>query len=285
MGDLIRMPHSEVTATLELLDRLGVTPHDFAILRKASSWSRTVVARVLRTDPFLWAMLCVEQDAERAGFREDDFQKLAANPDLLARLLPIIREQVETLFFSPISDKDLPEELREVAVKWHRLASELGYAGLIAWKVRAGFTLKQHAPKAGPCEQNFAYLQDWRLQNDEPTKDGIVFWIPRILPNSTVKTVDEQKSLLADLRVRYDLPASHLTSFGSAALLAGLIIAHFKITGERVPLDRYWVRTDTLSADGHRLGLGNFDESGLCCDRCHWGGHAGGNIGCFPLGV
>lgn len=187
--------------------------------------------------------------------------------------------------FSPVSDKDLSEELRETAAKWRRLAAELGHAGPVAWKVRAGFTLKQHAPKAGPCYENFAYLQGWALRNDEPTRDGIVFWIPRLLPGSTAKIVDEQKALLADLRQRYDLPATHLTSFGSAALLAGLILAHFKITGERVPLDRYWVRIDTLDSDGCRCRLGNFGGQGLGCDGYGWGSHRHGDLGCFALGV
>lgn len=196
------------------------------------------------------------------------------------------RKAVEVAdFIAPISDKDLAEDLREVAAKWRKLAAELGYAGPVAWKVKAGFTLKQHAPKFGPCVENFAYLQDWQLQNDEPTKDGIVFWIPRLLPGSTAKTADEQTKLLADLRQRYDLPETHLTGFGSAALLAGLILAHFKITGERVPLDRYWVRTDTLRAGGRRLDLGGFVADGLRCGSYGWHDSARDYLGCFALGV
>lgn len=202
---------------------------------------------------------------------------------------PLFYKKGETVeiaeFFAPVSDKDLPEELRETAAKWRKLAAELGYSRPVAWKVRAGFTLKQHAPKAGPCYENFAELQDWNLQNDEATKDSIVFWIPRLLPGSTAKTVDEQKALLADLRQRYDLPATHLTSLGSAALLAGLILAHFKITGERVPLDRYWVRIDTLDSDGYLMRLGNFGGQGLGCDGYGWGSHRHGDLGCFALGV
>jgi hypothetical protein len=211
---------------------------------------------------------------------------LADHPQAVKTLARQIRtEAVENTFFAPISDKDLAEDLREVAAKWRRLAAELGYAGPVAWKVRAGFTLKQHAPKAGPCEQNFAYLQDWELRNDEATKDSVVFWIPRLLPGSTAKTADEQTKLLSDLRQRYDLPASHLTSFGSAALLAGLILAQFKLTGERVPLDRYWTRTDALNADGDRLVLGAFDEQGLDCGHYDWDDFRYGRLGCFALGV
>jgi hypothetical protein len=217
---------------------------------------------------------------------EPELLALADNPQEVGKLArELATRATENLFFSPVSDKDLAEDLRELAAKWRRLAAELGYAGPVAWKVRAGFTLKQHAPKAGPCIDNFAYLQDWQLRNDEATKGGIVFWIPRLLPGSTAKTANEQRALLADLRQRYDLPSTHLASFGSAALLAGLVLAHSKITGERVPLDRYWTRTDTLVADGARLSLGSFDGRGLYCGRYNWDDDRRGILGCFALGV
>ena len=225
----------------------------------------------------LWKELSPE---EQFAFVESDNRS-----EIKAFLRELAVRAVENIFIAPISDKDLSEELRAVAAKWRKLAAELGYAGPVAWKVRAGFTLKQHAPKTGPCEQNFAYLQDWRLRNDEPTKDSVVFWIPRILPGSTAKTADEQMNLLADLRRKHDLPATHLASFGSAALLAGLVLAHFKITGERVPLDCYWTRTDTLHADGRRLNLGFFAAHGLRCARYDWDDDRRDGLGCFALGV
>ncbi len=83
MGDLIRMPHSELHATIELLDRLGVTPHDFEVLRKASSWSQATTARVHRTDPSVWAALELEDAAVRLGFTPGDLRALAGRKDLL----------------------------------------------------------------------------------------------------------------------------------------------------------------------------------------------------------
>ena len=220
------------------------------------------------------------------GGTDDDLRRILTDKTLRDKIADLIVTKVAEVadFFTPVSDKDLADDLRETATKWRRLAAELGYAGPVAWQVRAGFTLKQDAPKAGPCYKGFAYLQDWALQNDEPTRDSVVFWIPRLLPGSTVKTADEQKLLLAEFRQRYDLPAAHLASFGSAALLAGLILAHFKITGGRVPLDCYWSRTETLYADGNRLDLGSFGADGLYC-RCYWHDSAHDNLGCFALGV
>lgn len=83
MGDLIRMPHSELHATIEILDRLGVTPHDFEVLRKASSWSQATVARVHKTDPSVWAALELEDAAVRLGFTPGEIRALAGRKDLL----------------------------------------------------------------------------------------------------------------------------------------------------------------------------------------------------------
>src|SRR3989344_2458915 len=77
MGDLIRMSHSELHATIELLDRLGVTPHDFEVLRKASSWSQATTARVHKTDPSVWAALELEDAAVRLGFTPGEIRALA----------------------------------------------------------------------------------------------------------------------------------------------------------------------------------------------------------------
>lgn len=47
MGDLIRTPYSEVTATLEILDRLGVGPEHLERFRKASSYVQAKIADAL----------------------------------------------------------------------------------------------------------------------------------------------------------------------------------------------------------------------------------------------
>ena len=83
MGDLIRMPHSELHATIEILDRLGVTPHDFEVLRKASSWSQETTARVHKTDPGIWAALELGDAMAQAGFTPGELSVLAGRKDLL----------------------------------------------------------------------------------------------------------------------------------------------------------------------------------------------------------
>jgi hypothetical protein len=188
-------------------------------------------------------------------------------------------------YFTPLPDADVSEHHQVTLVKYRRLAAEHGVPATTAvcYRVRAGFTLKTHAPKAGPCHDGFAYLQSWGFP-DEPTSDSLVFWVPRILGGSTCKTKDQQIALLADLRGKLELPAHHMSGFGKVSLLAGLILAHCKATGERVPLNGLWVRTDTCRAVGSRLGLG-WHEAGLHCGRWRGDGKALDTVGAFVLGV
>lgn len=98
MGDLIKEAgYSEITKMVEILDHHGVTPHDLEVLRKASSWSQSVVGRIHKTDSFLWAMLEMEHAAAKAGFNENDFRRLAQDEDLCKRVLELIRDQDGTI--------------------------------------------------------------------------------------------------------------------------------------------------------------------------------------------
>lgn len=90
-GNLIGSPYKDITATLELLDSLGVSPHDFEVLRKSSSWGKSVVSRILTTDRFLWAMLEIEQGAKKIGFIENDFRSLAKDEEKLRQVLAFLR--------------------------------------------------------------------------------------------------------------------------------------------------------------------------------------------------
>lgn len=219
------------------------------------------------------------------NLNDAELAALVNNPKKLKELAAkLVSDDVANTFFVPIADKDLPAKFKEITVKWRRLASDLGYTGPIVWRVREGFTLKDHAPKAGPCHEAFEYIKDWKFQNDEPTKSAIVFWIPRLLENSKSKTVEEQSVLLAETCKRYSLSEHHMFSFGSATMLSGLILAHFKRTGEKAPLNCERARTDTLHKDGNRLNV-NFGAGGLDCDLYNWDGGCGDNLGAFPLGV
>lgn len=211
---------------------------------------------------------------------------LVNNPQKLKELaVKLVSEDVESTYFVPIADKDVPKTLKENTVKWRKKASDLSYTGPVVWRVREGFSLKDHAPNAGPCWQAFEYLKSWVLKNDEPTKSCYVYFIPRLIEGSTGKNVDEQMALMAETRKRYGLPEHHLSTFGSAAMLTGLVLAHHKRTGEKTPLNQLWARTDTLREDGDRLNVGLFDALGLRCGDYDWDDHRGDGLGAFPLGA
>lgn len=216
-------------------------------------------------------------------------QKLAAviaSMDRVEELAnQVLLEEAKNTYVVPLDDKDVPKQLDRSCSKWRKFAADCGYYGPVVWKVRAGFTLKNHAPLAGPCFLNLDYIQDWELRNDEPTKDGYVFWVPRIVEGSTEQSVSNMETIRAKHRDLYELPESHAVSFGSVGLLFALILAHFKRTGERVPL-RFWgAASDSFDeGSGVRLAVGSFDEDGLRTES-DWDEDDSGFVGFFMLGV
>ncbi len=184
-------------------------------------------------------------------------------------------------YFIPVLDADIPNKHKAIGAKYRCLATEQGCATHpVCYRVRAGFTLKTHAPLAGPCRNNFQYLQGWNFQ-DEATRDSYVFWVPGILRGSTSKNVNQQMELLSATRAKSNLPAHHMSNFGSVALAAGLILAHFKATGERISLV---VRTGTCDSVGYRLGL-DWRDGELYCDYWYYDGEPYDRVGVLALGV
>lgn len=224
------------------------------------------------------------------GGSDDDLRRIQTDANLRRQIAGIIvggRSQPVTVpaFFLPLLDSQVPSLRHSTLAKYRAEATRqnIPVTTPLCYRVVNGFTLKTHAPKAGPCRENFQYLQNWNFE-DKPTTDCLVFWIPRLVPGSTAKTVDEQKTLLAEFRNRLDLPKHHCSSFGSVALLSGLILAHQKATEEQVPLNGLWTRTDSCNSGGHRLVL-FWDSGDLCCGDWDWNGDRDDYLGVFALGV
>lgn len=211
----------------------------------------------------------------------ENFQKFLENPEGMASVVA----QASIEYFTPLADTEVPESHAATLAKYRRLATEWGVPVTtpVCYKVRAGFTLKSHAALLGPCVKDFQYLRDWDF-SDEPTTDCLVFWVPRLVPNSTSKTRDEQLALLGEIRTRLELPAHHLVNLGSVAQGVGLILAHYKATKERVPLGDLWARTETCRVGGYRLSL-RWGDGRLYCDYWVWGDGRRGHVGVFALGV
>lgn len=219
-----------------------------------------------------------------ADLSDQELSAIAEKPGLLKEFAAkLLVDSAANIYVVHMDDKDVPEQYRKTVASWRKYASDVGYTGPVAWKVKAGFTLKTHAPQAGPCYNQLKYLQDWNLTNDEPTKDSLVFWVPRLVENSTSKTIPQMEILRKGAGRHYKLPAHHGTSFGSIALLFALILAHFKRTGERVPLKYQYAASDAFRVDGSRLIAGGFGGNGLDCR--HWREDANGDVGFFLLGV
>lgn len=189
-------------------------------------------------------------------------------------------------YFRPLIDAEVPAEHRETLAKYRRLAEGYGVKAdtSLCCRVRNGFTLKIHAPEIGPCQQDFQYLQVWKFQ-DEPTSDCLVFWVPRLIDGSVSKTKHEQARLLVGLQQKFDLPKHHLTTFGQASLVAGLILTHHDRTGEKIPFEHLYVRTDTSFISRRQLGLGGFRESRLHCAGWFWDGWKFDGLGVLALGI
>lgn|GEM_PF-1124121 len=211
-----------------------------------------------------------------------------------ALLLERVKKIAASIFVNPLSDQEAiallvqgkkysPEQAEVIVKPWRKYAASLGYAGPVVWKVRQGFTLKTHAPLAGPCYKDLAYLQSWNFP-DKPTEDSLVFWVPRFAEQSTNKSIGQMEAHRATLLKAHNLPTSHCDRFGSIGLQFALILAHHKRTGERVPLNYLYAASDTLDAGGRRLIAGLFDQGGLSCSS--WRGSRGSDgVGFFLLGV
>lgn len=226
-----------------------------------------------------------------------DEEKLtfADNPGLMKRFLARLYKKVaRNIYVVALSDDEAVKLLVEskkyteadakaLVANWRKYASDVGYTGPVAWKVKAGYTLKEHASQDKNSYGKLGYLQDRQLKNDEPTKDSLVFWVPRLVDSSTSKTIPHMEKLREEYRKNYSWPVHHATSFGSMALLFALILAHLKRTGERVTLKYLYAASDIFHLDGHRLVAGGFGEVGLRC--LGWDEGASGRVGFFLLGV
>ncbi|MFA6593760.1 MAG: hypothetical protein WCT16_00735 [Candidatus Buchananbacteria bacterium] len=198
-------------------------------------------------------------------------------------LAALVQEEIANTFAVPLSDAEVQEKYPQFADRlapWRKLAALKGYTGPVVWLVKQGFTLAK-APLVGPCYENLDCLQGCDF-SFYPTDDCLVFWVPRLAENSTRKNIRAMEKHRAELKKRYKLPGDHATTFGSIQLQFALILAHFKHTGERVPLNHLYMASDTLPGNG-RLIAGSFGITGL--DLRHWPEYGLSNLGFVLLGV
>uniref|UniRef100_A0A6M3XW69 Uncharacterized protein n=1 Tax=viral metagenome TaxID=1070528 RepID=A0A6M3XW69_9ZZZZ len=178
--------------------------------------------------------------------------------------------------FKSLADKEVPKKYNAELKKFRDYATKIGVDkdAPVCYEVKAGYNIKKHAPLSGNCYEDFKYLQDWDFEDE--TQDSLVFWIPKILPDSFNKNVKEQKELIKDFS----------DDFGSVSLLTGLILHHFETTGEKLCESDYFKTSSCLRNSGERLGLGWDGGGRLGCVRWDWGddGYRHDGLGCFAWG-
>ncbi len=136
-----------------------------------------------------------------------------------------------------------------------------------------GLSMNELLVKYGKGSKGF--FSDW-FKNETWAKEKPSAGTWKIYEDKNLfnKTYAEQKALL---KKGFDFP--------HPAVLAEIILTHYKKTGERL-LENWYSRTNTLNAGGDRLNLGRFGESGLRCDdNWNWIDDRLGALGVFPLGV
>src|SRR3990167_1430033 len=109
------------------------------------------------------------------GGSDEDLSRLLKDKDRVRRIGEIVIERPQTDqhtaasvasdYFTPVPDADVPERHQPTLAKYRQLATDHGVPATtpVCYLVRGGLTLKHHAPKAGPCRENFRYLQDWNF--------------------------------------------------------------------------------------------------------------------------
>lgn len=226
---------------------------------------------------------------ERTGATVDEvlagskFMKVVDTDDVsIPYFTRLVGEASVVAAFGAVMSENDASNLCEAGLKC--AVDHFGYHGSPFWTSRASFTLKSHAPMLGSCYKEFQPVQSWDF-DDKPTADSLLFCPPRLVPDSLSKSVDKQMDLLAKLREKYGLPAHFFNSFGEPSTLSGILLTNYNQTGERVPLNGLWARTNARLRDGgDRLALGGFVRVGLGC--VHWGWLvASGVVGCLALGV
>jgi len=147
---------------------------------------------------------------------------------------------VGNAFFTPLKDEEVSEKYGKIIGIYRREADRqrIGAEEPLCYRVAAGFSLCD-AHKIGPSRR-------YTDLGDEVTEEKLAFWLPRPVSGSQPMSARTQLMMLADLRQHLGLPEGHLSGFGRASLLAGLIMTHYAVTDKNVlHSDFGCCRTDT----------------------------------------
>lgn len=199
-------------------------------------------------------------------------------------------------FYGSLSDEEAvawlvkvagkPEpEARQLVVGLRSEARQLGVGDEVPIHTESepGCIFKRDIPQMGPCWKDLKHLREWDFP-DPPTEHALVSWVPGLLRESTSKTVDDQRALVARFKTEANLPSWYELSFGSVGHLAAMTLLHHKATNGQDAWRGLIARTDTCNVDGSRLLL-YWSVGELHCDYWDLDEERRDNVGVSALGV
>ena len=153
--------------------------------------------------------------------------------------------------FRPLEDVEVPARLCKLLKKWRRLAERFDYDGPVTWLIPEGFSILNPDDRISFPEglrKRAEEVASWKFldRNSEVTRRQLVFGLPIPLDGSERKNAQQQREFLTDLWKQYQLPEGHLSAFGRASTIVGLILAYNAISGEAGVWNGTLARTDTL---------------------------------------
>ncbi len=265
MGSLLaETPHSEITATMEVLARWGVEREDLKAFRGAATVVQQRIAEGFTACKLgqAEALRALAGDAEaRKGVEEASFEPSeseTAAREIMGKNMFGIADAIKHFKSSP-TEKELSAlekipfseaTLRECA-NTHILVADFGLSVVDVWeqhtqlfysKANPWYSEKDQAKWARKCVK-----AQWRLLRKTAVKD------------SFSKDFHDQEALLGKGE---EVP--------EAREMVCMVIGHYLASREKLFPD-YYVRTKSLSGAGDRIRIGCFDSDGLRL-RCWYGG-------------
>lgn len=231
MASLVtQIPHSEVTATLELLDNYGVTREHLARLRGDSAYAKRVAATLLERN-------------NRNFFGAPEWQVYY---NVAVQAVP------DFPWGGDVLDSPCP-------FVGNKLVWETHYAFLGLDSVNGSLLTIMQLHKLHPVKKQprlyFSERDAWyRVEKFATEVACELRWyllLKEIVPGSESKKYDEQVALLPP---EYEVPAAVVESFKD--------VAHYRTTGEYPNRSRY-ARCGDIASGGYRVVVGRFDADGL----------------------
>lgn len=233
MESLVRIPQSELNATLERLNKLGVTQEHFKRVRSSRKYAKTVAQAFLGDD-------CKMMDY-------DDVRVILGNDFITPQEIAVVRKLTYTYEQLQHFAETLPSE--EV-LRWLRDNGFVLIAGppspmslLEVRDLNAQLLYTKSDGWYAEAKQKFA-------RNDKMTAEWLMLR-KGIVPNSTDKNWGEQQKLLTE--VEY-VPNVAETTWGETT---------YKEVHHAWLFPNIYARTSSVGSDGGRVGFGFSADGGV----------------------